>query len=904
MTPHQARCYHYRNLQEIAEETLQWRTRQQEKYTQKIQRGEIGGMEERYPFQEIEPKWQQRWEEKQLFRVYEKTDQPKFYLLEMLPYPSGRIHVGHVRNYSIGDVLGRFLTMRGYNVLHPMGWDAFGLPAENAAIENRIHPAKWTYANISEMKAQLKRMGFSYDWGREIASCDPAYYRWNQWMFLKMWERGLAYRRQSLVNWCDSCLTVLANEQVEGGVCWRCGTPVIQKELEQWFLRITAYADELLEGCDQLAAGWPERVLTMQRNWIGKSEGVEVDFPTIDGGEPIRIFTTRQDTLYGATFIVLAPEHPRVRSLVAGTAHEDEVLAFVEQVRRMDRSVRTAADTEKLGMFTGRYALNPLTQESIPIWVANFVLLEYGTGAIMAVPAHDQRDFEFAHAYALPIRVVIQPPGRTLDAHSMTDAYTDEGSMVNSGHFTGLGSVQGRALVAEYLEGQGIGQRSINFRIKDWGISRQRYWGTPIPMIHCPACGIVPVPYDQLPVVLPLELEFEYGARSPLAAAPSFYAISCPRCGQPARRETDTMDTFVDSSWYFERYTSPHASDAPFHQGAVDYWMPVDLYIGGIEHAVLHLLYARFWTKVLRDLGLVKVDEPFSRLLTQGMVCMETLWCEQHKWLFPQEVEEGRCVKCGRTVIVGRSEKVSKSKHNIVDPDELIRRYGADTTRLFILFAAPPERDLDWNDQGVEGCYRFLNRVWRMVRRIRARTADLPVDPAQLAAASDAALALRRKTHQTLRKVTEDIQERYHFNTAVAAIMELVNMQYQFPVEEVEDAPTCQALREAAEVTVLLLSPFTPHIAEELWMQLGHDQNVLREPWPSFDPGLTREEEVTIVIQVNGRVRSRLTVPASIAEDDLRAAALRYERIQEWVAGKTVRKVIVVPQRLVNIVVA
>jgi leucyl-tRNA synthetase len=861
-------------------------------------------MEERYPFQTIEPKWQQRWEGEHIFEVHENTDQPKFYLLEMLPYPSGRIHMGHARNYSIGDVLARFLRMRGHNVLHPMGWDAFGLPAENAAIEHRIHPAKWTYANITEMKAQLKQMGFSYDWTREIASCDPDYYRWNQWMFLKMWERGLAYRKRSLVNWCSSCLTVLANEQVEEGVCWRCSTPVTQKELEQWFLRITAYANELLEGCDRIAAGWPERVLTMQRNWIGRSTGVEVAFPVVDGDEPIRIFTTRQDTLYGATFVVLAPEHPLVRPLIAGLPQEREVLAFVEQIGRMDRITRTAVTTEKLGVFTGRYAINPLTRESIPIWVANFVLMEYGTGAIMAVPAHDQRDFEFAKKYALPIRVVIQVLDRTFDASTMTEAYIDEGRMVNSGPFTGLGSAEGRERVTEYLEKRSLGQKTINYRIKDWGVSRQRYWGTPIPMIHCPSCGVVPVPYEELPVVLPLELQFEYGARSPLAETPSFYEVPCPRCLQPARRETDTMDTFVDSSWYFERYTSPHANDGPFDVHAVDYWMPVDLYIGGIEHAVLHLLYARFWTKVLRDLGLVKYDEPFTRLLTQGMVCMETLWCAQHEWLFPSQVRDGKCVECGRAVTVGRMEKMSKSKRNVVDPDEMIRKYGADTTRLFILFAAPPERDLDWNDQGMEGCYRFLNRVWRMVRRIIVHTADLPRDPVSPRPASGAALALRRKTHQTIRKVTEDIQDRLHFNTAVAAIMELINMLYQFAVEEEQDVPTQHALREAAETTTLLLSPFTPHIAEEMWRQFGHHDSILRQPWPSYDPMLTQEEEVTVVIQVNGRVRSRLMAPASIGEDDLRDAALRHERIQEWIAGKAIRKVIIVPQKLVNIVVA
>jgi leucyl-tRNA synthetase len=861
-------------------------------------------MEERYPFQTIEPKWQEHWEAEGIFEVHETTAQPKFYLLEMLPYPSGRIHMGHVRNYSIGDVLARFLRMRGANVLHPMGWDAFGLPAENAAIENRVHPAAWTYANIAEMKAQLKRMGFSYDWTREIASCDPEYYRWNQWAFLKMWERGLAYRKRSLVNWCESCLTVLANEQVEDGVCWRCSTPVTLKELEQWFLRITAYADKLLEGCDRLTAGWPERVLTMQRNWIGRSRGVEVDFPVIDDAAPIRIFTTRQDTLFGATFVVLAPEHPRVSQLISGLPQEGEVRAFVEQVARMDRISRMAVTTEKLGVFTGRYAINPLTEQPIPIWVANFVLMDYGTGAIMAVPAHDQRDFEFAKTYGLPIRVVIQPLDHALDADIMTEAYVDEGQMVNSGLFTGMNSAKGRECVAEFLEKQSLGQRTINFRIKDWGISRQRYWGTPIPMVHCPSCGIVPVPYEDLPVVLPLELQFEYGARSPLAAAPSFYEVACPRCQQPARRETDTMDTFVDSSWYFERYTSPQATDGPFAMPAVNYWMPVDLYIGGIEHAVLHLLYARFWTRVLRDLGLVNYDEPFTRLLTQGMVCMETLWCEEHEWLFPSQVRDGKCVECSRVVSVGRMEKMSKSKHNVVDPDDMIRQYGADTTRLFILFAAPPERDLDWNDQGVEGCYRFLNRVWRMVRRIATSAAGLRRDAAALADASGPALALRRKTHQTIRKVTDDIQERAHFNTAVAAIMELINLLYQFPVEDVRDAPTQQALWEAAEASALLLSPFTPHIAEDLWQQLGHGDSIVRQPWPSYDPTLTQEDEITVVIQVNGRVRSRLTAPASMAEDDLREAALRHERIQEWVAGKAVRKVIVVPQKLVNIVVA
>jgi leucyl-tRNA synthetase len=852
-----------------------------------------------YDFKGLEAKWQRVWEERKTFRVIEDPAKPKYYCLEMYPYPSGQIHMGHVRNYSIGDVVARYFWMRGYNVLHPMGWDSFGLPAENAAIEHGVHPAVWTYDNIAYMRTQLKQMGFSYDWDREITSSDPEYYRWNQWLFLKMYDKGIAYKKPAFVNWCELCQTVLANEQAEGGRCWRHETQVIQKELDQWFFKITAFAEELLKGLDRLA-GWPERVKTMQRNWIGKSEGAEVDFPLADGSPPITIFTTRQDTLYGATFMVLAPEHPLALQLGQG---RPEVQTFVQRMRTEDRVVRTAPETEKEGVFTGTYAVNPLTKEKIPIWVANFVLLEYGTGAVMAVPAHDQRDFEFAQKYDLPIRVVIQSEEAALTAKDLEAAYEGEGAMVNSGPFSGMPSGEGRQAVVRFLEEKGNGKRAVNYRLRDWGISRQRYWGTPIPIIYCDRCGIVPVPYSDLPVLLPHDVEITLTGGSPLARAEGFVNVPCPTCQGVARRETDTMDTFVDSSWYFLRFCNPQTREQAMEQSKVAYWMPVDQYIGGIEHAVLHLLYARFFTKVIRDLGLISHDEPFENLLTQGMVCKETCRCPNHGYRFPQEVDaQGHCIECGQAVEVGRTEKMSKSRRNVVDPDDLLHRYGADTARLFSLFAAPPEKDLEWSDKGVEGAFRFLNRVYRLVDG----WAEELRHPAPSIAFADLTVgrALYQKAHLTIKKVTEDIDRDFHFNTAIAALMELLNMLGQF---ELSGDPEGQAERRAVarfavERLLILLAPFAPHLAEELWERLGHRRSIFEEPWPVYDGDVVQREELLVVVQVNGKLRSRISLPAHAQEEDLRAAALQDSRVQTWLEGKKIRRVVVVPKKLVNIV--
>jgi len=810
--------------------------------------------------------------------------------------------MGHVRNYSIGDVLARYLRMKGYNVLHPMGWDAFGLPAENAAIEHGVHPATWTHENIAYMSTQLRRMGFSYDWDREFACSDPEYYRWNQWIFLKMYERGLAYKRPSFVNWCEKCQTVLANEQAEGGVCWRHeDTPVIQKELEQWFLKITAYVEELLQDLDALA-GWPERVKVMQRNWIGKSVGAEVEFPLADRGGAITVFTTRPDTLYGATFMVLAPEHSMARELCVHSQKE-AALSFIDRMWREDRTVRATADTEKEGVFTGSYAINPLTEERIPIWLANFVLLEYGTGAIMSVPAHDQRDFEFARKYNLPIRVVIQPPEERFQAAPLEKAYEGEGVMVASDRFSGMPSNQGREAVIAYLEEQGIGRKAVNYRLRDWGISRQRYWGTPIPIIYCPSCGTVPVSYEDLPVTLPTNVEITMKEGSPLAKVPEFVNVLCPTCQRPARRETDTMDTFVDSSWYFLRFTSPRFAAGPFDPHAAVYWMPVDQYIGGIEHAVLHLLYARFFTKVLRDLGLIPFDEPFVNLLTQGMVCKETYHCPTHGYLFPEEVgREQRCRECNRPVEIGRTEKMSKSKKNIVDPDDLLEKYGADTARLFCLFAAPPEKDLEWSDQGVEGCFRFLNRIFKLVEEHREELQQ-PVTPLPFQALT-VGRPLFRKAQRTIKKASQDIEDEFHFNTAISALMELANEIGQFELHA--DPETKEerryAVKSALEVLVILLAPFAPHLAEELWQMLGHPRSVSEEPWPSYDPEALQAEELLVVVQVDGKLRSRLILPASTDEEAIREAALADPKIKRWLQDREVKKVIVVPKKLVNIV--
>ena len=820
-----------------------------------------------YDFQAIEARWQMEWNAAGAFAAAADPDRPKFYALEMYPYPSGRIHMGHVRNYSIGDVIARFKMMRGYDVLHPIGWDALGMPAENAAIKSGIHPQKWTLDNIAHMKAQLQRMGFAYDWSREVNTCLPEYYTWNQWIFLKMVERGLAYRRESWVNWCPSCRTVLANEQAAGGVCWRCSSAVEQKKMEQWFLKITAYADELLSGHAQLGK-WPEHVLAMQKNWIGRSEGAYLNFDVPSLGKSIRVFTTRLDTIFGATFLVLSPEHPLVGDLVRGP-REAELRAWLAKTIAAARAKREIGEAEKEGVDTGVTAVNPFSGEPVPIWLANYVLMEYGTGAIMAVPAHDGRDFDFARKYGLPIREVIVPAGSPRDPAA--GLFEDRGVLVQSGPYDGLTSDEAAKKMAGWAESQGVGQAAVTYRLRDWGISRQRYWGTPIPMIHCSACGIVPVPYEDLPVRIPYEARFTGEAGSPLEKIPSFVNVACPKCGRPARRETDTMDTFVDSSWYFFRYASPAEDRLPFRREAADHWLPVDLYIGGVEHAILHLIYSRFFTKLLRDLGLTALDEPFPHYLAQGMVTMG-------------------------------GAAMSKSKGNVVDPDEMLGHYGADALRLFVLFAAPPEKEFAWNEEGIEGCYRFVGRVWQLYREITALSAGEgppaggTVDPA-------AAARLRKKIHQTIRKVGEDIEIRFHLNTAVSAVMELANVLRKEKEALRNSAEGRALLAEGMEALILALAPFTPHVCEEMWRGTGHETLVLRAPWPSFDPILAMEEKATIVVEINGKVRDKFEAEHDAAEEAVKEAALALPRIRELLEGKTVRKVVVIKGKIVNIVV-
>ncbi|QPJ60916.1 MAG: leucine--tRNA ligase [Candidatus Nitronauta litoralis] len=828
-----------------------------------------------YDFKDIEARWQAYWDTNKSFSVREDKDRPKYYLLEMFPYPSGRIHMGHVRNYTIGDALARFKRMQGFNVLHPIGWDAFGMPAENAAIKNNSHPWKWTLANIDTMRDQLKRLGLSYDWDRETATCTPEYYRWNQWCFLKFHERGLVYRKKSIVNWCEPCQTVLANEQVVDGKCWRCDNPVIDREQDGWFFKITEYADRLLEGCKELSGSWPEQVLTMQSNWIGKSFGAEVEFKVKDQDESILVFTTRPDTLYGATFMVLAPEHPLTTQLSRRTDQESAVDEFVARMKRMEKKDRTAEGGEKDGVFTGAYAINPLTGDPVPVWTANFVLMDYGTGAIMSVPAHDQRDFEFARKYKLPIRVVITPADGNLNADELETAFVSDGAMVQSGDFNGLAGQEARKTVCDHLNQQGIGKATVNFRLRDWGVSRQRYWGTPVPMVLCESCGTVPVPEDQLPVVLPTDVDLGDGGQSPLHTLESFYKVDCPKCGAAARRETDTLDTFICSSWYFDRYTSPHDEKHAFDPEASRYWMPVDQYIGGIEHAILHLLYSRFFHHIFRDMGLMHSPEPFDHLLTQGMV-----------------IKDG--------------SKMSKSKGNVVDPDRIIEQYGADTARLFILFAAPPVKDLEWSDQGVEGCYRFLKRVWVIFQELAGSIREAGELPEANADISPPLKDLRRMTHITIKRVTDDTAVRMQFNTAIAAIMELVNHLYNFRDGWAKSEPTPEdraVVKEALENLVLLLAPFAPHIAEDMWSALGYAETTDRAAWPVYNEALMQADEITIVVQINGKVRQKLTVPKAISEDDLKSKAMEDEKILPWVEGKTVRKTIVVPGKLVNIVV-
>jgi leucyl-tRNA synthetase len=816
---------------------------------------------------EIEVKWQQKWAEEDSFRSEIDREKEKYYVLEMFPYPSGKLHMGHMRVYSIGDVLARFLRMRGFNVIHPMGWDAFGLPAENAAIEHKVNPAIWTEQNIEHMKKQQNRLGVSYDWSREVNTSAPDYYRWSQWLFLLMYKRGLAYKKQASVNWCENCATVLANEQVEKGLCWRCSAVVETRDLEQWFLRITNYAERLLNDLNILE-DWPERVKVMQHNWIGRSEGAEISFKIKEfPGEEIRTFTTRPDTLFGVTSMVLAPEHPLLKKLVAGTEREKEVLDFVARVRKESEIERTADEAPKIGLLTGCHVINPINGEEVPVLVGNYVLMGYGTGAVMGVPAHDQRDFDFARKHNLPIRVVIQPEGEELNGGTMQEAYAGEGKMVNSGSFNGLSNAEGMKKVTQALEDQGVGSFRVTYRLRDWLISRQRYWGAPIPVIYCDKCGAVPVPEADLPVILPHDVELS-GNRVPgLAQYADFVNTTCPACGGAANRETDTMDTFICSSWYFMRYTSPHTERAPFETEDVDYWMPVDQYIGGIEHAVLHLLYARFFTKVLFDAGLTKAEEPFSRLLAQGMVYKD-------------------------------GAKMSKSKGNVVTPDEIVEKYGADTGRLFILFAAPPEKDLDWNDQGVEGSHRFLRRIWRLAEECREQFAA----SAGTTLPGDSEAALERALHAAIKKVTYDIHERFNFNTAISAIMELVNAIYAYRLDRDIAKQNNPILKETMEKMILLLAPFAPHLAEEVWHNLGFTGSVHNQKWPGFDPEKLLVEEVEVVVQINGKVRGRLTVPVDCPEEDLIEAAKESERIEELLEGREIIKVIAVPGRLVNIV--
>ena len=866
-------------------------------------------MNKRYDPKKIEPKWQAHWTENNQFKATEDTSKKKYYLLEMFPYPSGKIHMGHVRNYTIGDVIARYKAMKGFNVLHPMGWDAFGMPAENAAIANNTQPAAWTYENIEAMKHQLKQLGFSYDWDREIATCTPDYYRWEQWLFIQMFKQGIAYRKESYVNWCDPCQTVLANEQVENGDCWRCGKPVRQKKLSQWFFKITDFAQDLLDHCDQLP-GWPDKVTTMQKNWIGRSTGAEINFAIENSDHVITVFTTRHDTVLGATFMCLAPEHPMVESLSKGTPQESVIVEFQERMAKENRSSQNIEDYEKEGVFTGAWCINPLTNRRMPVYAANFALMEYGTGAVMSVPAHDQRDFEFAKKYELDIIVVIKPEDQDIKNVAVTEAYTGPGIMVNSLQFDGIGNKEAQKKIAAFLEKENLGKQAISYRLRDWGISRQRFWGTPVPMIHCEDCGIVPVAEEDLPVVLPENIDLLEGGSSPLSRLASFVNTTCPQCGKPAKRETDTMDTFVESSWYFERYCSPTCDSAMFDKQAVDYWMPVDQYIGGVEHAVLHLLYSRYFTRVLHDLQMVKYKEPFTRLLTQGMVCKETLSCPEHGFLFPEEarVENDTyyCTKCGSKVSVGRVEKMSKSKKNVIDPNILLEKYGADTVRLFCLFAAPPERDLEWNEQSVDGSFRFLNRIWRLVQDLLEKIKPAAPYDGDLNELNDDLKKLFQKTHLTIKKVSKDIDERFHFNTAISAVMELVNLMYIMDLNTTPLSNNIGAgvIRTAVESIILLLSPIVPHFAEELWETLGNKSGGLAAtPWPSFREDALITDTCLIVAQVNGKLRGKFNIDTTADDETIKKKALADENVMRFINDRPIKKVIVIKKKLVNIVI-
>ncbi|MGB3862039.1 MAG: leucine--tRNA ligase [Candidatus Aminicenantaceae bacterium] len=826
-------------------------------------------MKHNYDFQRIETKWQKIWEDKEVFKSEENSKKTKCYCLEMYPYPSGRIHMGHVRNFSIMDVVSRHKLMRGLNVIHPIGWDAFGMPAENAAIQEGVHPREWTLGNIAHMKRQLKRMGYSYDWSREVTTCLPEYYKWNQWIFLKLLERGLAYRKKSWVNYCPQCQTVLANEQVVGQGCWRCDSTVEQEEMEQWFLKITEYSDELLSG-HELLVKWPEHVLVMQKNWIGKSTGGHIVFPVVGMDESIEVFTTRVDTIYGATFMALSPEHPLAQKLISDFPDKEKFQDWISRSIAGQRLKRDAPEVEKDGIDTGKKAANPYTGEKIPIWISNYVLMEYGTGAIMAVPGHDQRDFDFAKKYALPILEVIVPPGQA-PVGELEEAYEDYGSVINSGEFSGLSSQEASAKMVQFAQERGFGRETTLYRLRDWGISRQRYWGTPIPVIYCATCGTVGVPYEDLPVELPSDVEFKGVEGSPLEKMESFIRTECPECGGEARRETDTMDTFIDSSWYYFRYCSPHEKNLPFDPKSADYWLPVDVYIGGVEHAIMHLIYARFFCKVLRDLGLTAVDEPFPFYFGQGMVTKD-------------------------------GAKMSKSKGNVVDPDDIVNQYGADALRLFILFASPPEKEFVWNEKGIEGCYRFLNRVWAFFQENGSRFfEDLKEEDKNTE--QSASHRLEIKMHQTIKKVSEDIDKRLRLNTAISSLMEFFNM-IKKESETLGESDSHKALyKEVMEQLIILLSPFAPHICEELWEMTGHRTLLAQLPWPDYDPELAKEETVTIVIQVNGKLRDKFEVERDLPEDEVKEKTLGLSRIKKIVSAKEIRKIIYIKNKIVNIVV-
>ena len=821
-------------------------------------------MLDRYNFSEIEAKWQKKWEDENVFKVVEDKDKEKYYVLEMFPYPSGKLHMGHVRNYSIGDVLARFKKMKGYNVLHPMGWDSFGLPAENAAIKNNVEPSVWTWNNIDEMRKQLKELGLSYDWEREVATCHPDYYKWMQWIFIQFYNKGLAYKKENPVNWCPSCQTVLANEQVVDGKCERCGTLVGKKELSQWYFKITDYAERLLDNLDKLP-GWPNKVKLMQKNWIGKSIGAEVTFEIEGYDKGLDIFTTRADTLYGVTYMVLAPEHPYLRDLVAGSEYEAAVDKYLDEVQHLSDIERTSTTKEKTGVFIGRYCINPLNGKRVPIFISDYVLMDYGTGAIMAVPAHDQRDFEFAKAFDLEIIPVVDPEDPEVDLYNLKEAFAAEGRMINSGKFDGMNNKEAIEKVIEYLEEEGIGRKTVNYKLRDWLISRQRYWGTPIPMIYCEDCGWVPEKEENLPVMLPTDVEFTGKGESPLATSRTFVDTVCPVCGKPAKRELDTMDTFLDSSWYFLRYCDAQNKDEAFSKEKTDYWMNVDQYIGGVEHAILHLMYARFFQMALYDLGLVSDEEPFKNLLTQGMV-----------------IKDGA--------------KMSKSLGNVVSPKEIIEKYGADTARLFILFAAPPERELDWSDKGVEGSYRFINRVYRMVYEFSQKYSDAP-DDYEIMTEADKSMAYWM--NYAIKKVSDDIGERFNFNTAISTIMEMVNEMYRYKEGEVNAGLYAAAIRNL----IIMLAPFVPHVTEEMWEHLGYGGSVHDQSWPEYDESALVKDTVEIVVQINGKIKEKINIAGDLTREEMEKTAMENDKVKGLTDGKNVVKVIAVPGKLINIVV-